>query len=166
MLNTTANAGKLKTKTSILFGTDSTLTAIWNLWEQLRLARNTLLMTDAELFDSITQTAAAIWKQNSIASIVINKQADIIVANTNNKTGFDAFYSLNPEDIQLILHKGEIRLFDEEIKNQLAATDLSFAAFSKIGINGKGKYVYGNVPALMNEVLSYYPEAVFPISVL
>ena len=166
LLNSTAAIDELKTKTSILFGTDSTLTASWNLWEQLRLARNTLLMTDAELFDSITQAAATTWKLNSIASIEVNRQADIIVANSNNKNGFDAFYSLNPEDFQLIMHKGEIRLFDEQIKNQLSATNLSIAAFSKICINGKVKYVYGDVPTLMNEILSYYPEAIFSISIL
>lgn len=166
LLNSTAAIDELKTKTSILFGTDSTLTASWNLWEQLRLARNTLLMTDAELFDSLTKTAAATWKLNSIALLEVNRQADIIVANSNNKNGFDAFYSLNPEDIQLIMHKGKIRLFDEVIKNQLSATDLSIAAFSKICINGKVKYVYGDVSGLMNEVLSYYPEVVFSINVL
>lgn len=164
LLNDTAPIDELKIKTSILFGTDSTLTASWNLWEHLRLARDTLLMTDEELFDTLTQKAATIWKQNNIASITANKQADIIVANSNNKTGFDAFYSLNPEDIQLVLHKGKIRLFDEVIKDQLV--DISFTAFSKIAINGKVKYVYGNVPALMNEISSYYPDAAFPISVL
>ena len=81
-----------------------------------------MLLTDAELFDSLTQTPAAIWKQNGIASNAINEQANIVIANANNKTGFDAFYSLNPEDIQLILHKGEILLFDEQLKNQLTVT--------------------------------------------
>ena len=166
LLNCTAAIDELKNETSILFGTDSTLSANWNLWEHLRLARNTLLLTDEELFHSLTKTPAAIWKQNSTASIAVNQQADIVVANSNNKTGFDAFYSINPEDIQLILHKGEILLFDEAIKNQLAATNLSLSLFSKICINGKVKYVYGNVPGLMNEVLSYYPEAIFPISAL
>jgi cytosine/adenosine deaminase-related metal-dependent hydrolase len=166
LLNCTAAIDELKTKTSILFGTDSTLSANWNLWEHLRLAGDTLLLTDVELYDSLTKTPAAIWKQNSTASIAVNEQADIVVANSNNKTGFDAFYSINPEDIQLILCKGEILLFDEAIKNQLPATNLSLSSFSKICINGKVKYVYGNVPGLMNEVLSYYPEAIFPIIAL
>ena len=165
LLNSTAVIDELKTKTSILFGTDATLTASWNMWEQLRIARGTLLLTDEELFDSLTKNAATIWKRNNIASINVNKQADIIVANANNKTGFDAFYSLNPEDIQLILRKGEILLFDEEIKNRLAATNLSFSAFSKICINGKVKYIYGDITGLMNEILSYYHDASFPFSV-
>ena len=166
MLDASAPIDELKMAVTILFGTDSTLTSSWNLWDQLRTARNTLHLTDQELFDSLTKSPATIWKENNIASITANKQADIIVANSNNKTGYDAFYALNPEDIQLILHKEKILLFDEAIKNQLKAIDLSITAFSKIGINGKIKYVFGDVPALMNEILSYYPDAVFPISVL
>ena len=163
LLNDTAPIDELKIKTSILFGTDSTLTASWNLWEHLRMARNTLLMTDEELFDTLTHTPAMIWKQNNVASIATNKQADIVVANSNGKTGYEAFYSLNPEDIQLILHKGKVRLFDEAIKEQLEANDLSVAAFSKISINEKIKYVFGDVPELMHKIKSYYPEAIFPV---
>jgi len=165
LLNDTAPIDELKIKTSILFGTDSTLTASWNLWEHLRTARATLLMTDEELFDSLTQTAATVWNQNNIASIAANKQADIIVANSNGKNGYGAFYSVSPEDILLVMHKGEIRLFDEEIKDQLALTDIAKEKFSKIYINGKMKYLFGDVPALMNKVWSYYPEAYFPVSI-
>ncbi|MGH2647950.1 MAG: hypothetical protein ACRDE8_10300, partial [Ginsengibacter sp.] len=129
-------------------------------------ARDTLLLTDAELFDSLTHTAAAVWKQYDTASFALNKQADIIVANANNKTGFDAFYSLNPEDIQLILCKGEILLFDELVKRQFTVSDISFREFSKICIKGQAKYLYGDIKGLINEILSYYPRAIFPISVL
>jgi cytosine/adenosine deaminase-related metal-dependent hydrolase len=165
LLNNTAAIDELKAKTSILFGTDSTLTASWNLWEHLRMARDTLLLTDAELFDSLTQTPAAIWKQQAHASIAIHQQAEMVVANGNNKSGFDTFYLLNPDDIQLILHKGEILLFDEQIRNQLSVSDLSFRGFSKICVKGKVKYVQGDITGLINEIVSYYPEAVFPISV-
>jgi cytosine/adenosine deaminase-related metal-dependent hydrolase len=164
LLNSTAIIDELKTKTTILFGTDSTLTASWNMWEQLRMARDTLLLTDEELFESLTKNAATIWKRNDIVSIDINKQADIIIANANNKTGFDAFYSINPKDIQLILRKGEILLFDEEIKNQLPATKLSFSAFNEICIDGQVKYIYGDIRRLTKEILSYYPDAFFPFS--
>src|SRR6185312_14526801 len=46
LLNDTASIDELKIKTTILFGTDSTLTSSWNLWEHLRIARDTLLLTD------------------------------------------------------------------------------------------------------------------------
>ncbi|HEY5391923.1 MAG TPA: amidohydrolase family protein, partial [Hanamia sp.] len=113
LLNATADIKRLKTKTLILFGTDSTLTAEWNLWNQLRLARKTGLMNDKELYDSLTKTPSVAWKHNNIGSIAANKNADIVIAKSTDSKNFDKFYSLNPESIILILHQGQIRLFDE-----------------------------------------------------
>ena len=166
MLNASAPIDELKSETTILFGTDSTLTSSWNLWEHLRLAGDLLLLTDLELFDSLTKSAANVWKENNIGSLSPNKNADLCIAKANGKKGFDAFYSINPDDILMVMHKGKIRLFDEILKDQLEANNLSISAFSKMGINGKVKYLFGDVPQLMNEISSYYPDAVFPISVL
>lgn len=164
LLNATADVKRLKTKTRILFGTDSTLTADWNLWNHLRLAKKTEMMNDLELYEILTKTPSTLWKQNNSGSITKNKNADIVIAKSGNEKGFYAFYSLNPEDIQLVLDKGEIRLFDEEIKSQLSANDFSIKEFSKIFLNGKVKYVYGDLAGLMTEILFYYPEAIFPVS--
>jgi cytosine/adenosine deaminase-related metal-dependent hydrolase len=165
LLNATADIKRLKTKTRILFGTDSTLTADWNLWNHLRLARKTATMNDHELFNTITKTPSVAWRQNHSGVISINKNADIVIAKINDNKGFNAFYSLNPESIELILHQGEIRLFDEEIKDQLMVNSFPIWQFSKIILNGKCKYVYGDLPQLIREVKSYYPEADFPVGV-
>jgi imidazolonepropionase-like amidohydrolase len=165
LLNKTADIKNLKTKTSILFGTDSTLTASWNLWEHLRMARKIKMMTDEELFQTLTKNPAEKWRQKNIGSISINSNADVVIAKSYGNKGFDAFYSINPEDILLVLHKGKIRLLDEEIKCQLLAGGCSFSRFSKIIINGKRKYVYGNLPGLIRKVKAYYPKVDFPITV-
>jgi len=165
LLNATADIKRLKAKTGILFGTDSTLTADWNLWNHLRLARKTDMMDDQELFGTLTKAPSAAWGQNNIGAISINKNADIVIAKSIDVKGFDALYSLNPEDIQLILHLGEIRLFDEEIKEQLTGYPFPISQFSKIYVNGKCKYVYGNLPELVNEILLYNPEIHFPFTV-
>ena len=165
LLNATADIKRLKAKTGILFGTDSTLTADWNLWNHLRLARKTDMMDDQELFGTLTKAPSAAWGQNNIGAISINKNADIVIAKSIDVKGFDALYSLNPEDIQLILHRGEIRLFDEEIKEQLTGYPFPISQFSKIYVNGKCKYVYGNLPELVNEILLYNPEIHFPFTV-
>jgi cytosine/adenosine deaminase-related metal-dependent hydrolase len=39
LLNQTAQIDRLKKHTTILFGTDSTLTGNWNIWDHIRLAR-------------------------------------------------------------------------------------------------------------------------------
>jgi cytosine/adenosine deaminase-related metal-dependent hydrolase len=164
LLNATADIKRLKTKTRILFGTDSTLTADWNLWDHLRLARKTGLISDRELFKTLTKTPSLAWGQNHTGAISINKNADIVIAKTVAGKGFDAFYSLNPKNIQLILHRGKIRLLDEEIKDQLMVYHFPISQFSKINVDGNWKYVYGNLQKLIREVKGYYPQVNFPIS--
>ena len=165
LLKTTADIKRLKTKTRILFGTDSTLTADWNLWNHLRVARKTELMNDHELFNTLTKTPAVAWQQDEIGAIAANKQADIVIAKSGDIRGFDALYSLNPEDIQMVLQHGKIRLFAEEIKEQLIGDDFSLSEFNKINVNGKFKYVYGDLPKLIREVKTYYAQVNFPVSV-
>ena len=121
-------------------------------------------MNDRELFETLIKTPSSTWKQNNNGIIAANKNADIVIAKAENRKGFDAFYSLKPEDLQLVLHKGEIRLFDEEIKAQLSANDFSIKEFSKIFLNGKTKYVYGDLGGLISKILSYYPKVIFPVS--
>ena len=165
LLNKTADIQKLKAKTSILFGTDSTLTACWNLWEHLRMARETKMMTDKELFETLTKNPAEKWRQKNTGSISVNNNADIVIAKSAINIGFDAFYSINPEDILLVLHKGEIRLFDEKIKDQLMAGPFPVSQFTKIIVAGKSKFIYGDLPGLIRKVKGYYPKADFPVSV-
>ena len=159
-LNATAPVNKLKKKIPILFGTDSTLTADWNLWEHLRLARKQMMLDDIELLSSLTTTAASIWHLPHLGKIEPGFQADMVIAKMkNNNPGFDAWYEINPSDILLIVHNGEIRLFDESLYQHFAGIKKNF---SKIYIEGCCKYVQGDLPALVQEIKKYYPEASFP----
>ena len=161
LLNNTAKVNFLKKHTNILFGTDSTLTSTWNIWDHLRLARKTLLLDDKSLYNSLTQNAAGIWKLNC-GEIVSGKNADIVVARIKDgKTNFDSFYELGPEDILLIIHNGKIRLFDESIKSRLKETDIN--GFSAIYLNNSCKYVEGDLPGLMEKIKAYHPTVVFPV---
>ncbi|MGN6265829.1 MAG: amidohydrolase family protein [Ginsengibacter sp.] len=165
LLNNTADIKNLKTKTSILFGTDSTLTASWNLWKHLHMARATKMIADEELFQTLTKNPAEKWRRKNIGSISINNNADVVIAKSDGTKGFDAFYSMNPEDILLVLYEGAIRLFDEEIKDQMNDAELAISKFSKIFINGKGKYMYGDLPELIKQIHIYNPQISFPISI-
>jgi len=159
----TAAVGQLKNYTTILFGTDATLTASWNIWEHIRLARKTGMLTEAELFNSLTHSAANAWGLGHTGQLKEGYAADIVVVKPKNETtGFEAIYATNPEDIQLVLHKGQIRLFDEELKKQLASSN--FSKFSKITMNEKNMYIMGDLPTLMQQIKSYYPKAVLPVN--
>jgi len=161
LLNKTAPVHLLKKHTEILFGTDSTLTGSWDIWEHLRGARQTRLLDDLALYKTLNQAAAGIWGLNS-GAIAANKDADLVVAAVKKGlSGYPAFFLICPEDLLLIVHKGQVRLFDERMADRLTSIDLD--NFSKVYVNGACKYVQGNLPALVEQIREYYPEASFPV---
>src|SRR5581483_3886250 len=120
LIGKTAQVDKLKSKTHVVFGTDSTVSAHWNLWEHLRLAKHQNMVRDSELFDMITSIPAKIWPIKGKGMLEKNYDADLVVA--RKKQGlkhYNAFFNLNPEDMLLVMHEGKIKLFDEGIGGQL-----------------------------------------------
>jgi len=165
LLDKTASIDQIKQETEILFGTDSTLTAVWNLWDHLRLARGTKMATDNELFDMLTISPAHVWRLPQQGKISENYQADIVVAKIKDiKDGFEDFYALNPEDILLVLHQGEVRLFDEELYLQLNSANYVLNDFYKIYINGNCKYIRGDLPGLIKDIRKYNKSVNFPVT--
>ena len=153
LLNKTAAIDKLKTKTSILFGTDSTLTAGWNLWEHIRLARNTQLASDNELFEMLTAKPAAVWGLKGLGKIAENYAADIVIAKKHDSSGnLNSFFSLNPWDILLILHNGQIKLFDTVLSDAVNSAGVNVDNFSKILIGESFKYIEGSLPGLTGKI--------------
>lgn len=150
LLNKTAPINQLKKSTTILFGTDSTLTGNWNIWHHIRLARKTNQLTDDELYNSLQ----AVGGNQSV--VVVNRRA--------GETPIESFFATDPADILLVVHEENIRMFDETMLGQLPLIDLK--QFSRIYINGAGKYVQGNLPELMRQIKAYYPQVRFPITSL
>ena len=159
----TAAIDQLKEKTKIVFGTDATLTANWNLWEHLRLARILHMLDDAALWDTVTTTPANLWGFQDSGRIEKGFRADMVVARSA-ADNWNALYALNPEDILLILHKGNVRLFDQSVYDQLAKASFSMDDFYKIQVGANVKYIQGNLPALMDEIRQYHPNVHFPIA--
>lgn len=158
LLNKTANIGTLKNLTNILFGTDSTLTSSWNLWEHIRMAQQTGMMNDAELYDSLTVNPAKAWKLNC-GKIAPGKDADIVIAKNRS-----CLCALQPADILMVIHQGNIRLFDEELYPQVYESDADMAIYSRIYIGDSCKYIQGDVPGLIEQIRQYQPEAEFPVA--
>jgi cytosine/adenosine deaminase-related metal-dependent hydrolase len=160
LLNATAPVNILTKHTNILFGTDSTLTGNWNIWDHLQLAQKTKLLTDEQLYATLNINPAKTWQLNT-GEIATGKNADLIITKQKNgKHGLDAFFGATPEDILMVMHNGNIRLFDESLKMQMEHTD----SFSKIYIKDACKYVQGDLPALMQEIKKYNSTVQFPVT--
>lgn len=160
LLNKTAAINQLKTKTTILFGTDSTLTGDWDIWHHIRLAHKTHMLSDHELYQALTTSPAKIWKLNT-GRIANGLDADLVIAKAKRKTGIQAFYDVTPEDILLVMRKGEILLFDESLYHQL--TGITGPHYSKVFTGNHFKYVQGDIHGLMAEIKRYKPDTSFPV---
>jgi cytosine/adenosine deaminase-related metal-dependent hydrolase len=161
LLDRTAPIDRLKKKVPIVFGTDSTLTAAWNCWTQIRIARGLKLTTDRELLDMLTTVPAATWGLSDRGVLAADRVADLVIARPKpGLRGMDAFYGLDPEDILLVLHQGNIRLFDPSLQESLSPLGNASGDFRQTGPGGK--FVQGDLPGLMQEIRGYYPEMRFP----
>ena len=164
LLGKTANIVALKKNTRILFGTDSTVSANWNIWEHLRAARKENALNDNELFNALTIDAAAVWGLDRVGRIEAGYEADVVIAKRKEDlSDMNAFYALAPADILVVIKRGAIKLFDTSLQEQLNAAGMDLGGYSKISIDGSEKYVWGNLPQLMADVKQYNPDANFPV---
>ena len=154
LLDKTAPVDRLKTHVPILFGTDSTLTGDWNIWSHVRKAKQTELLSEQELYDSLTLSPASAWGLNT-GAIREGLSADLVVSKA------ESFFTTDPQNILLVMHKGHINLFDEVMLLQLKT--INPAEYSKINLGESTKYVKGNLPELMEKIKQFYPNASFPL---
>jgi cytosine/adenosine deaminase-related metal-dependent hydrolase len=164
LLDVIAKVNHLKKFTQILFGTDSTLTGSWDIWNHIRMARKTLMLTDDELYQSLTTKAAAIWQLNT-GNIQEGLDADLVVAKAkNHSTGLASFYDTKPEDILLVIYHGKIRLFAESIYHQINGS-IDTDNFDKIHIGNSIKYVQGDITGLIAQIKQYKPDVDIPVDI-
>lgn len=150
-----ADIGKLKEHTTILLGTDSTLTADWNFWAHLRGARAGGLLTDRELFDAVTRSAAAAWNRPDLGRIAVGAAADLVVARQKNADPWEAFFALDPEDLLLVVRGGVPLLIDRSIDTD-TDTDTEFGLRPSNGfavrVGGAQKIVAEDAPTLLRQI--------------
>ena len=163
LLNATARVNELKNEVKIIFGTDSTVSASWNIWDHIRLARKLKMLSDEEIVDSLTKTPADVWKLNDKGILTNGKIADIVIAEMKDKSNsLNSFFQTSPEDILLVIRNGEIILFDEILKPQLPRNIIT-EGFGKVFINNISKYVKGNPSSLISKVKGYNSLINFPV---
>jgi cytosine/adenosine deaminase-related metal-dependent hydrolase len=155
LFNKTADIRALKSHVPICFGSDSTLTSQWNIWEQLRLAKRITHVGDEELLEMVTTNPASIFKLNC-GKIEAGKDADVVIANE----GVGSVFSVNPADILLVVHKGNISLADKSVVEQIGG--YTFKDYSIVELGASIKYVKGDLNEVIAEVRKLYRAASIP----
>lgn len=149
--------------TTILLGSDSTLTGSWNMWDHIRFAREQCRMRDHELFNMLTLNAAKIWglpgygEKNKLPS-------DLVIAQTNaGPNMMDRFFEIDPASILLVCRSGRIMLFDGRIRQQLQDGDFDMKGFYRVKLGLETKWVRGNLPKLIQSIKKYHPGVDLPV---
>ncbi len=164
LLGETADIDQLKKHTRILFGSDSTLTAGWNIWQQIAPEIAGEMITPDELFASIGSTPAEAWGMHDRGSITTGKRADIVVT-MNQWSGTKDPLINGPDDILLVVQDGVIRLFDESLYNRFAEHYIRTMEFTKIRTGKRCKYVFGNLVKLVEETKVYCSDIAIPLMI-
>lgn len=150
----TADIASLKKITKILSGTDSALTASWSIFDNLRTARKLNMLSDEELFYSVTKTPAEYWKLDESGIISVGYKADIVISGKNSGSIYDSFYNTDPENILLILKNGKIILYDQSIKDSLPF-HITQNIFEALIINGKIKFIDYKITETLNSLRKF-----------
>lgn len=163
LYDATANVKELKKNTRIVFGSDSTLSAHWNIYEHFRVARKTNMLGDQELYESLTSEAAQVWNLNKKGTLACGKDADVVIAKKKNvNSSMESFYNLNPHDILLVIRNGTPVFADEEIVEK-SGQKMLMENFSRIRLNGVSKKINGNLKELIRQTKKYWPDIEPPI---
>ena len=161
----TSAVDKFKQCTRILFGTDSTASAGWNIWDHLRVARKLAKLTDAELYGTLTETPAEVFSLPRQGRLIAGHAADICIARTSGQDNFwDAFYGVNPADLLMVLRGGRILLVDEELWPQVRG--LVQRRMDRVIIGGRTKMVAGAIAALASAIRAAHPAVTFPVEIV
>jgi len=158
LLGAMADVKNVKDILPVVFGTDSALSASWNSWEHFRQGLAGVAITEDELIAMLTSIPAALWGLNDRGILAAGKRADIIVLKNKPEIA-----SVNPEDVLLVVHKGQVRLYDDSIASQLSW--LAGKPFSRIKIKDSLKFIQGDLPDLINQIRLLRPEQEFPAGV-
>jgi cytosine/adenosine deaminase-related metal-dependent hydrolase len=106
LLRRTADVAVAKRTTTILFGSDSTLSAPGTIWDHLRMARSLGGLSDTDLFRSLTDDAERAWRMDG---------GDFVLTKRRESDPWSAFFATTPADVVLVVSKGEVALAGEEI---------------------------------------------------
>jgi cytosine/adenosine deaminase-related metal-dependent hydrolase len=165
LLGRHARISELKNHTAILFGSDSTLSGNWNIWRHLRLARSLQQLNDEELLNSLTSVPARLWNLNK-GRLEPKSDADIVILKIQpGNSAMDTVFNSNPEDILMVVQKGKIRLFDKSLLPQIRLLPVNLFRYSQLSIQGKVKFVEGELPGLITEIKRHNPDIRFPVEV-
>jgi len=148
LLGRTSDIAAANKQTTILFGSDSTISAPGTLWDHVRIARNLGSLSDIELFGSLTLDALRFWNATG-------GEIDFVVARRRESEPWAAFFAITPVDLMLVVSQGRVVLADEAIV--VSRPDLC-ASLAPLSLGSTRKYVAMDIETLRSDFTDRAPN--------
>lgn len=152
----TAPIAQLSGRIRLALGTDSALTGAPTLFDELRAAFETRLVTSVELLTMVTTAAAEILRlPTGSGTLRIGTAADLTILPDTTATPAEALLQSTPADLHLIIIGGEIRLAAATLEGVKPNTE----------VDGQPKYLKGNLAKLKRRIAHRLGESIDKIAI-
>jgi hypothetical protein len=101
----TAKAAAAARRTTLLFGSDATISAPGTLWDHLRYARGAV--REEIILAALTEAADRFWR--------LERPGDFVVARRRFASRWDAFFAVTPADILAVVRENKTMLLDRDL---------------------------------------------------
>jgi cytosine/adenosine deaminase-related metal-dependent hydrolase len=156
LLEKTADVKQLASHIPLVFGTDSTLTAPWNLWDHLRLARELTGWGDEAMIPMLTSTPAVVWGLKDRGSLLPGNVADILVMGTEP----GQFCTAGTAAIMLVISEGKIKMADLDFIKERSQINIDY--YDRIQLGGRTKLVVPGLVQLTQSIRQIFPALEIP----
>ncbi|MDH5716059.1 MAG: amidohydrolase family protein [Spirochaetia bacterium] len=156
MFGTTAPIKKLLEKNvNVCLGTDSPMSGSVNIFEEIYIAKKFYFekygtkLTSKKIVEMLTINPSRAFFRPDIGSLKQNNKADFIVIDGDPKQPYEAFTSMQYENIMLVVIDGIPKYADENFIPLFETLDIPF---QKIKVAGSKKIIEGDVLGLLNRI--------------
>jgi len=162
LYGSTADISSVYPKIPILFGSDSTLSASWNIWRHFHRVSSLKLLNFEQLLASLTTEPAKIWKLGNKGQLKEGYVADLTLIDHRSGDLQETFFRANPGAILMVIKSGNIVLFDERVRPQMPGIIDNYQHFHRLKIDNTTKWINADVGDLMRKIKASAPSVVFP----
>jgi cytosine/adenosine deaminase-related metal-dependent hydrolase/ubiquinone/menaquinone biosynthesis C-methylase UbiE len=141
----------------LALGSDSPLTGIGDLLDEIRFAATFCSVSSQRLYSLVTDSAASVLRLNrGEGSIRCGAPADLIAVKDRKGKPADILHSLTTDDIELVLLSGRVQLASQSIYEKLPASDRN--GLEPLSVDGLIRWLRAPAAALLAETESILGE--------
>jgi cytosine/adenosine deaminase-related metal-dependent hydrolase len=141
----------------LVLGSDSPLTAVGDLLDEVRYASSTMQIPAELLYQMVTTRAAAVLRlPTGSGTICSGAAANLIAVRDQKKSPADTLASSSFEDIECVIREGRIMLLSSRLANRVPP-DLR-SHLEEIRIGPVCRYLPSSLASLIRKLHSFMPE--------